>query len=506
MTTTATPDADGHPARWPRALIDLDALAASRRRQRPTTPTALGRRLLGTRYRTTPAVALIGAAVADAISQPDARLIVTVPPREAKSTTVAVLGTVLALATDPDAEVILASYADNLAHEHSARARALIAEHGDDLGIRLADEKTAVGRWRIAGHRGGLLATGIMAGITGKGADLLILDDIVKNAAEADSDAHRRRVLAEFRGTLMTRVHPGGSVVIIGTRWHPDDLIGHLLATEPERWEHLNIPAVAEAGIPDALHRPPGQTMTSTVGRSPEQFADLRRSLGDRSWYAEFQGVPNSPEGNLIRSTWLDSWRLPSAPVAPALTVVGVDPSDSGEGDAAGIVAASLTRDGVVAVIADQSAPMTSDQWARAAIELAMSTGASEIAIEAFTARATYERVVREAMARYDLPHPIRVTTWPPKGEGGNRGDALARSAALLQAFEVGTCRIAGHLPEFERRAVTWQAGTHQPDALAALVVAHDVLIRSAGSRLTFGVPVSDPVSLAAYLGRRVSG
>lgn len=63
----------------------------------------------------------------------------------------------------------------------------------------------------------------------------------------------------------------------------------------------------------------------------------------------------------------------------------------------------------------------------------------------------------------------------------------MARSAALLQALEVGTCRIAGHLPALEAAAVTWNAGQHQP---AALVVAHDVLVHAAGQRVTFGSPL----------------
>ncbi|MGV9712094.1 hypothetical protein ACWDTI_15685 [Gordonia sp. NPDC003424] len=194
----------------------------------------------------------------------------------------------------------------------------------------------------------------------------------------------------------MTRLHPGGAVVIIGTRWHRNDLIGHLLDAEADRWQLINVPAVAEAGIPDALHREPGQVMSSTVGRTAAHFADLRRSLDDRHWYAEFQGVPGSPEGNLIKREWLASWRLPAAPIAPVRTVVAVDPADSGHGHQAGIVAASLGRDGTIAVIADASAQMTSDAWARAAIDLAITVGASEIAIEAFTARATYERIARD--------------------------------------------------------------------------------------------------------------
>ena len=508
--TTDTATGSANPACM---LIDVAALSASRRRCRPTTPAALARRLVP-RYRLTPTVTLIGNAVADAISGADRRLIVTVPPRESKSTTVAVAGTLWALFRNPDAKIILASYGDDLAREHSHAARALVAEHADDLGFRLSPDKTATGRWLIDGHRGGLLATGIMSGVTGFGCDVLVLDDVTKNAAEADSAAHRRRVLHEFRSTLLTRVHPGGSVVVIGTRWSEDDLIGTLLATEADRWEYLNVPAIAEAGIPDALGRPSGQAMTSALGRTPEQFDDIRQAVASRSWYALYQGVPISPEGGLVKREWLDTWRLPAAPPRPVKTVVGVDPSDSGRGDSCGLVAASITSDGVVAVIADASAPLTSDQWARAAVQLAADVGASEIAVEGFAARETYTRVVNDALRRYRAPHPIRVTSWPPKGSGRGGGDAMARSAALLQALEVGTCRLAGYLPAFEEAAVRWQSGQHQPDSLAALVVAHDVLVHSAGQGWALASPLdaerrlgNGPItSMPKYLRRRIDG
>jgi hypothetical protein len=482
VTTTETADAA-------RELIDLSALSDARARCRPATPAALARRIIP-RYRVTPAVSLIGDTVADAITERDRRLIITVPPRESKSTTVAVAGTLFALSRNPDAKVILASYGDDLAREHSHAARALIAEHAEALGFGLRADKTAVGRWLVEGHSGGLLASGILSGITGQGADLLVIDDPIKNAAEADSPTYRRRVLHEFRSTLLTRLHPGASVVIIGTRWHPDDLIGTLLATEADRWEYLNIPAVAEAGIPDALGREPGQTMTSALGRTPEQFGDLRQGVTGRSWYALYQGVPASPEGGLIKADWLDTWRLPAAPRGAVHIVVGVDPSDSGSGDSCGLVAAQRMPDGTIAVIADQSAPMTSAEWASAAVRLAVDVGASEIAIESFSARETYQRVAAEALSRARTPHPIRITAWPPKGSGRGGGDAEARSAGLRSALELGTCQIAGYLPALETAAVHWQSGQHQPDCLAALTVAYDVLVHSAAGQVHIVSPL----------------
>jgi hypothetical protein len=88
-----------------------------------------------------------------------------------------------------------------------------------------------------------------------------------------------------------------------------------------------------------------GVAMTSALGFTPEHYAAARRTSGERAWHALYEGTPSSPEGGLVKAQWVDDWRLPAA---PTMTVVGVDQSDSGQGDSAGIVAASLTRDGVV--------------------------------------------------------------------------------------------------------------------------------------------------------------
>ena len=280
-------------------------------------------------------------------------------------------------------------------------------------------------------------------------------------------------------------------VVSHNTRWHERDLAGELLAGEPDRWRHTNVPAIAAAGVPDALGRGPGVAMVSALGFTAEHFVGMRRSVGERTWNALYQGVPRAPEGGLVKGGWLDSWRLPVAPQSPVRVVVGVDPSDSGSGDSCGIVAASLGSDGVVAVVADVSAPMTSDEWAREAVALAVAVGASEIAVEGFAARETYLRVVREALARARVGRAVAVSAWPPKGRA-RVGDSVARSASLLQGLEVGLVRVAGHLPGFEQAAVGWQLGQHQPDSLAALVVAHDVLVSGAGRGMGFsGVPSS---------------
>ncbi|GAB3241569.1 hypothetical protein GCM10027535_55660 [Mycolicibacterium hippocampi] len=191
-----------------------------------------------------------------------------------------------------------------------------------------------------------------------------------------------------------------------------------------------------------------------------------------------------------IKAAWIDTWRLPAAPPGTVKIVVGVDPADSGQGDETGIIAAALTADGVVALIADVSGRMTSDAWAVRAVQLAADVGASEIAVEAFAARATYTRLVTEVLARFRVNRPIKVTGWPPKGTDRGKGDAVARSTGLLAAMGTGRARVAGFLPDFEAQAVTWEAGQHQPDRVAAAVAAYDVLAHAIGQQMHIVSPI----------------
>ena len=87
--------------------------------------------------------------------------------------------------------------------------------------------------------------------------------------------------------------------------------------------------------------------MISALGRTLQGFLDIKRAIGERLWAAQYLGVPAAPSGGLILRSWLDDWRLDVAPPRPIATCVAVDPSDSGQGDAAGVVACSLTGDGV---------------------------------------------------------------------------------------------------------------------------------------------------------------
>lgn len=492
-----------------RVLVAVRSLQVERSTRRPGSPAELARRLDPT-FNVTPTIRLLSDIAVRAVKEPDQRDVVNTPPRTGKSQLLVVWTSVWALMEDPDLEIIIVAYADDLAQEHSRKARKIIRDHSAYLGFSLSLDKTAVGRWSVEGHKGGVLAGGINSGITGMGAGLLLIDDPVKDQAEADSKAHRERVLKEYQSTLAPRVHPGGSTLVVQTRWHERDLAGELLRLEPDVWRHTNIPAVADVKVPDALCRVSGAVMVSALGFTAAHFAARRRTSGERAWYALYMGMPSAPEGGLVKQGWLEAWRMVVPPVSPVLTVVAVDPSDSGEGDSCGLVAVSLTADGVSVLIADESAPMTSDQWASAAVDLAVEVGASRVVVESFAARETYSRVMREAIGRAQkrgaLRRSVGVVAWPPKGSGRGQGDAVARSSALLQGLETGTVRLGGHFPDFEARAVVWQAGKHQPDSLAALVVGHDELVHSGGLEWDFAVPGSGPVGGGQQSSASVTG
>lgn len=762
-------------------------------------------------YVITPAVELVSRKIERVLRSRRKRLMITAPPQEFKSLLCAVWTPLRALQLHPDWRVMLLTYADGLAEEHSRTARAVIQEYGtgvidsltgqplpDRLGISLHPDKAQAANWRIQEGDGGLVAAGRDATITGRRADLLIVDDPFKNMQEADSEAIRRKVIDWYHSVATTRLAPGASVILIqcmtgdtpvlrpdgsetplrdirpgdeiatyeggqittatvrnwanqgpddvlcirmmsgrtvranarhpfltvkdgvetwkraseitsgdrlvalsgapgaqawpvpqtdamsaqsaracaprttrrhvgppesavrlgagghagtsscgsatasittsttassqsrtavaqsaavspksagcrstgtaisasttvttpqpcadsfattatscsdaearpsacaqalttwsvtadevvevvpcgreevydievertenfianglvshNTRWHPGDLAGHLLQNDRElppelrEWHYINIPAISHPALPDALNRQPGVALESARGRTKEDFEAIQRNVGKRVWNALYQGSPTPPEGGLFSQAWFDEHRMDEMPARTRARIVAVDPSESGEGDEAGVIGAallyppSLEAQTVAKLMSaggpdapfpqvllthDRSGPMTSEQWAAAAVDLALETYASDIVVETYTAGTTYLNVVRrhiaerlrklstsartdETRAQMVALRTLAQRVRPWRGTG----DAVARSGLLRQAIEVGTCVVLGHeMAGMEEVARLWQAGQHQPDRVAAAVIAHDTLVKMAGKVAQFASP-----------------
>ncbi len=170
------------------------------------------------------------------------RLMVFMPPGSAKSTYVSVLFPAWFM-TQGLQNVIGASHTATLAEAFSRRVMAMVREHSQLLGYALTRENSEL--WD-SDNGCAYKAAGVGGPITGFRADLAIIDDPVKSREDADSDRMRDKTWEWYRADPLTRLKPGGRVVLIMTRWHEDDLAGRLLATEADRWQVIRLPALAE--------------------------------------------------------------------------------------------------------------------------------------------------------------------------------------------------------------------------------------------------------------------
>jgi predicted phage terminase large subunit-like protein len=238
------------------------------------------------------------------------RLAVFLAPQEGKSVRISHYFPLWALRRNPDLRIAIVSYADGIARRWGSDIKAdtqnYVGEDGAlDLGIRLRDDTRAAGRWQIDGRLGGVYCVGIGGSLTSRAVDLLIIDDPVKDLEQAQSEVYRERAMRFWRGVAIPRLGVGAKVVLIQTRFHEKDMGGQLLAEEPDRWQVLSIPAVAERAD-DPLGREPGQPMISARGE--RDWAGIRRSVGEYVWAALYQQRPAPAAGGLFRRNEVKYW------------------------------------------------------------------------------------------------------------------------------------------------------------------------------------------------------
>ena len=220
------------------------------------------------------------------------------PPRHGKSETVTVRYSAWRLEQDPTMNIILGSYNQKLANRFSRRIRRIVEER-----VPLSKDRKAVDEWETK-EGGGVRAVGVGAGVTGFGADLVMIDDPVKGRAQAESKTIRDNAWDWYTDDIYTRLEPKGAVVLIQTRWHEDDLAGRLLAKEKEggdKWNVVSLPAIAEAD--DPLARKVGEALW------PERFnvkalESVRQQQGSYSFNALYQQRPVARDGNVFRREW----------------------------------------------------------------------------------------------------------------------------------------------------------------------------------------------------------
>lgn len=229
------------------------------------------------------------------------RLMVNMPPGSAKSTYGSVLFPAWALAQRSDIDMIGASNTAQMAEGFSRRVMAQVREHSTALGYSLGRE--AAEQWDTT-LQGRYRAVGVGGAIVGTRCDLAIIDDPTRSRADAESLTVRESQWAWFTGDLRTRLKPDAAIVVIMTRWHPDDLGGRLLDRQPGLWRVISLPAIAEET--DALGRAPGEWLwgDDAYGYSSElrKVHDEYEAAGaTRDWAALYQQRPRPLEGSLFK-------------------------------------------------------------------------------------------------------------------------------------------------------------------------------------------------------------
>lgn len=237
------------------------------------------------------------------------RLMLFLPPRHGKSELGSVQMPAWFLGRNPTKEIINASYTADLAVDFGRRVRNLVGgkEFGNLFDVKLAEDSQAANKWNTD-KGGSYIAVGVGGPITGRGADVLIIDDPFKNRQEADSPVVRNQVWNWYTSTAYTRLSPKGAVILICTRWHDDDLAGRLLAAETsggDKWDVVSLPAIAtkDENIDKKYHRPKGEPLW------PNRFdlsrlESIKQVLGTYEWASLYQQNPVDEESIEFKKEW----------------------------------------------------------------------------------------------------------------------------------------------------------------------------------------------------------
>ena len=249
-------------------------------------------------------------------------LLLSVPPQHGKSYTVTETLPSWYLGKHPEDSVIICSYDGTIAEGFSRKNRDKFNEYcGDIFGVLPNDSVQGVGLWETSQH-GRCRAAGLKAGITSYGAEIFIIDDPIKNKEAAQSETIIAKIHSEMGPSVQSRIHPGGKLIVIQTRWIENDVIGFVESKWGEYiWKTINLPCECEDPDNDPLGRKLGEAlMGEHLGDHdiPKKICNDNEWLrskkllviagdGEYTWNALYQGHPSAQNGNLFRADW---WQL----------------------------------------------------------------------------------------------------------------------------------------------------------------------------------------------------
>lgn len=244
---------------------------------------------------------LIGRKLEDLEKRKIKRLMVFMPPRHGKSFLISEYFPAWYLGKNPNHQIIATSYNQELAADFGRKVRNLIMSDVYQMifpSVFISEDSSANKRFHL--NQGGVyICAGANGTITGRGGDLVIIDDIHKGREDVENQEQRTKVQRWYASTLFPRLMPDAAIVLVQTRWHPDDLPGWLLSQSSEPWDVLALPALSESG--DALW--------------PERFnreslLRIKSTIGSHDFESLFQQRPSLLEGSLIKRDWIKFYKV----------------------------------------------------------------------------------------------------------------------------------------------------------------------------------------------------
>jgi len=232
------------------------------------------------------------------------KMIVNLPPRHGKSELISFYFLVWYSFIYPYNNLIFVSYNQGIAKYFGNKVINLIEEKGSKYGVIL-NKRSKSGKEFVIDKYGGTYSfTGIGGTLTGKGANLIVIDDPIKNNQDAFSKTKRENLWDWYQSTLFTRLEPNSKLLLVMTRWHQDDICGRLLEKmekQPQSWDLLKLPILAKEN--DLLNRKSGQLLWE--GRFElSEILERKETLGDFWFSALYQQEPNISNGEIFKKQY----------------------------------------------------------------------------------------------------------------------------------------------------------------------------------------------------------
>ena len=405
------------------------------------------------------------------------RLAVFMPPGSAKSTYSSILFPPWFLANAPGKSLIAASHSVDLAEKFGRRVRGLIAEHGPVLGVELSPDSQAAGRWALSSGSE-YLAAGVGTGILGFRADGVVIDDPVRSREEAWSERARESTWEWYRADLLTRLRPGGFVVLVMTRWHDDDLAARAL--QEEKWEVVSLPAEAEPG--DLLGREPGEMLWDTEYGYAKFLRQQKLVQPAYNWSALFLQRPAPESGEFFKAEWLREYRAGELPdIGTLACYVGVDFAVSaGKGDFTAIVVVGVDPTGDLWLIDMWRKQADSAESVDALLDLVQRWKPIVVATESGQIKSALGPWLRKRMDERRIY--VATEVFPTKG------DKSARAASIRGTMAVRGLRVPRDAPwyyDFRSELLAFPVGRHDDAVDATALVGQCIDRMHAGSPLS---------------------